>query len=292
MDLIIIIFGYLYGRKFHPKKYIEQVFFLALILFIFFCTVYAAPNLLALENPKAVLNKLVFLGIGVCVFTYWFSSLFYKKKQQENSKRGTIQIKDIIKIFTVYLLLSLVFVGGIFTYRMDLIDEQIALSIQNVLIYIILFLIGVFISASNIKTLQWHDFKLPIIMVLANTIFACFMLIIWKESAVLLSGFGWASLSAAMISQKLNPLLAVQALIVDMIRGLISIIFLELFGRHQPQAAISTTGVLSCDAFLPMIKQHCGEQYVLDAFKAGLLLSLFCPLNIFIAIHFTQSVTN
>ncbi|WP_436662300.1 LysO family transporter [Acinetobacter sp. P1(2025)] len=293
MDFIVILLGYIFGRIFKPKSYIEPIFALALLFFIFFCSAYAASDILKFQNIFSFIYKVLILSFGVCLFSYVFCALFYEKNKKITlgvSKKN--KIMEIIKIILIYVVIISVFLGGIIAYKFNVIALSFALKAQHNLILIILFLIGILISSQKLKKISWDDLKLPFLMILANSLFGLIMLLVWKDSLALLSGFGWASLSAAMISQKLGAFIAVQALMVDMLRGMFSILFIQFLSRSYPEAAISTTGVLSCDAFLPLIQKYSGTEYMLKAFKTGVLLSLFSPLNIFIAIYLTQRMTS
>ncbi|WP_111413997.1 lysine exporter LysO family protein [Billgrantia lactosivorans] len=99
----------------------------------------------------------------------------------------------------------------------------------------------------------------------------------WNEGLALASGFGWYSLSAILVGDRLGPLLGGVAFFNDLARELLAFILIPLTIRRHAPLAIGYGGATSMDFTLPVIQQHGGVACVPIAVVSGFLLSLLSP---------------
>lgn len=99
----------------------------------------------------------------------------------------------------------------------------------------------------------------------------------WNEGLALASGFGWYSLSAILVGDRLGPLLGGVAFFNDLTRELLAFILIPLTIRRHAPLAIGYGGATSMDFTLPVIQQHGGVACVPVAVVSGFILSLLSP---------------
>lgn len=131
------------------------------------------------------------------------------------------------------------------------------------------------------------------IFTIAGTLLACLLisfLLPWRTSAECLavgSGFGYYSLSSIFITEYKGAELGTVALLANISREIITLLFapllLKLFGRFAPIAA---GGATTMDTTLPIITKTSGSSLVILSifhgfivdFSVPLLVTLFCSL--------------
>lgn len=101
-----------------------------------------------------------------------------------------------------------------------------------------------------------------------------------NHGLALAAGVGWYSLSGALISQELGPVMGSIAFLSDLSRELIAIVLIPLLMPRSPACAIGYGGATSMDFTLPVIQRCGGAQTVPVAIVSGFLLSLAGPILI------------
>jgi uncharacterized membrane protein YbjE (DUF340 family) len=94
------------------------------------------------------------------------------------------------------------------------------------------------------------------------------------------AGLGWYSLSAVMISEMHSAVLGTVAFIVNLSRELLAILFIPVFSRFFPLAAVSAGGAASMDVLLGLISRHNRLGVTLIAFGQGVVCSMMVPILI------------
>ncbi len=91
-------------------------------------------------------------------------------------------------------------------------------------------------------------------------------------------GLGYYSLSSTIISQQVSPALGSVALLANIMREVICLVFTPVmikgFGLLGP---IFAGGATSNDSSLPVIAKFCGERYAIIAIFTGVVLTLAVP---------------
>ena len=93
------------------------------------------------------------------------------------------------------------------------------------------------------------------------------------------SGFGYYSLSSILIAELDSNRLAVIALLANIFREIVTLLFTPLmvkyFGRIAP---ITVGGATSMDTTLPIITQFSGKEYVIISIFNGTVLTILVPV--------------
>ena len=98
------------------------------------------------------------------------------------------------------------------------------------------------------------------------------------ESLSVAAGFGWYSLSGAIITDLGDPALGAVAFMSNIIRETIGLLTIPLVAASRyPLVAIGLGGATSMDVTLPVIERSCGPHTVPLSIASGLFLSLLVP---------------
>ena len=102
-----------------------------------------------------------------------------------------------------------------------------------------------------------------------------------RDTLAVSAGFGYYSLSSVIITQHGEPLIAAIALLANMTREIITLVFSPLCqsigGRLGPLAA---GGAASMDTCLPIIARTSGERFAIVAVFSGVVLEVTVPILI------------
>ena len=108
-----------------------------------------------------------------------------------------------------------------------------------------------------------------------------------QDSLAVGSGLGYYSLSSLYITQERGEMLGVIALLANLIRELLSIVFIPAFARYFGKLApIASAGATSMDTTLPMITQAVGKQYAMLSVFHGTILSILVPFLVMFILSF------
>lgn len=181
------------------------------------------------------------------------------------------------------------FVLGLLIGRLDLLYHGLNPDrISTWVIYLLMFLVGVGVGADKkalraLLTINLKIFWIPV-GTIAGTLagMAVLSLFIRQLSVAELmavgSGFGYYSLSSVIITEMHSAELGVIALLSNVIREIITLLFaplfMVLFGKLAPIAA---GGATSMDTTLPVITQTSGKEFALMALFHGIVLSILVP---------------
>ena len=101
-----------------------------------------------------------------------------------------------------------------------------------------------------------------------------------KTGLALASGFGWYSLSGILISESFGPVVGSAAFFNDLLRELITIIFIPLLITRQRSMTLGLSGATSMDFTLPILQRTGGIEIVPAAIVHGFIMSLLAPILI------------
>lgn len=162
-----------------------------------------------------------------------------------------------------------------------------------VLMHILLFLVGMdltlFRLRSQIRQLRLIHLWVPWLVMLGSWLGVLlggfFMDLNWPTLLVFANGYGWFSLSGVMVEQHLGVHFGMLALLTDLVRELLGILWVVVFGKYHPICCVGITGTAAMDSALPLIRQATKPYAIPLALYSGVVLSLSVPLllNLFIA---------
>lgn len=97
------------------------------------------------------------------------------------------------------------------------------------------------------------------------------------HAAAVSSGMGYYSLTAAMITQKVNPEMGFVAFISNFLREVLTLLVTPFLTRFTRLGTVALGGATTMDTTLAVMKQYLSEKEVFVAFASGVLLTLAVP---------------
>lgn len=255
------------------------------VYFLLFSVAFeAAQHLSQLSWQTLALQGFVITTLIVIANIIICLAVYLPKTKIDSPQTKKISFKHIV----IDLLKTCIALGlGVMSYY---VFEPIQLptwaNSWNILL-ILMFLIGVDLAflKLNKKLINAKMLLLPLLIMISSSLITLIFPFIFKdlgfkESLALAQGYGWYSLSPALMNQFGNAHLGTLALIIDLSREIFAILFIQSLGRIYPNTAIGLGGATSMDATLGIIKESCGHQYMGLAVITGLVLSCLAPLLI------------
>lgn len=156
-------------------------------------------------------------------------------------------------------------------------------------LYLLMFLVGISIGADgrSLQAIRKHGTRLALVPVftIAGTFLGVALVsglsdrIGIVEGLAVGAGFGYYSLSAVIISEFHSEALGVVALLSNVMREVITLLFAPLmvawFGKLAP---IASAGATSMDTTLPIISASAGKEYAIVALFHGIVLTILVPI--------------
>lgn len=198
--------------------------------------------------------------------------------------------KNIFRPMKSTLIISGAFISGILLGLFHPFSASFDASGWSIyVLYGLLFFAGIGIGSDSnslaaLKRMRGLTILFPFITILgalAGSIFAWLFLPDFKLEDVLAvgSGMGYYSLSSIMISEIRGETLGTIALISNLIREFITLLFapllITLFGKYGPIAA---GGATSMDTSLAVIMRYSGREYTIISIYSGVVITFLVPV--------------
>lgn len=184
------------------------------------------------------------------------------------------------------------FVLGILAGRLDQFPQWLdAGQYSTWVLYLLMFLVGIGVGADKKALRTLATFNLKILMVPVSTITGTLLgvSVVWffvkqlsfTELLAVGSGFGYYSLSSVIITELYSAELGVIALLSNVIREVITLLFAPLFVHFSGKLApIASAGATSMDTTLPIITNVSGKEFALIALFHGIVLTILVPFMV------------
>ena len=185
------------------------------------------------------------------------------------------------------LIILLFFIIGIICGQFDLKIPDYSLQV----LYLLLFFVGISIGAdkkswSTILQMKHKILYIPIITILGTLLgvsITIFFIKTLSQKDILSigAGFGYYSLSSIIITKVSTPLAGATALLSNIFRESLTLIFAPLIHKYfGALAPIGAGGATSMDTTLPVIIKTSGKEYVAISIFHGTFLTVIVPLII------------
>jgi len=190
------------------------------------------------------------------------------------------------------LIILAFFIGGLFLGMYELLPNQLLTKDYSMYaLYVLMFLVGIGIGSNkkSLETIKSVNFKIvlvPISVITGTYIGVAFFSLIQDklnliESLAIGSGFGYYSLSSVLITEISGETLGVIALLSNISREIITLLFTPIFARYFGKLApISCGGATSMDTTLPIITKYIGSDYAIISVFSGVVLTILIPFII------------
>jgi uncharacterized membrane protein YbjE (DUF340 family) len=159
---------------------------------------------------------------------------------------------------------------------------------SSYVLYVLMFMVGLGIGADTSAMRALATFNLKIFMVPVSTIIGTLLgvsllsLIVKQFNLMELlavgSGFGYYSLSSVIITEMHSAELGVVALLSNVSREVITLLFAPVFVKYFGKLApVSAGGATSMDTTLPIISATSGKEFAMIALFHGVVLTIIVP---------------
>lgn len=197
------------------------------------------------------------------------------------------------------LLILACFVLGVTLARLGwLPDLLLHTDFSSYALYALVLLVGIGMGSELkqsfllVKTMHLRILLVPFTTVVGTllgvTLFSVIMpAFSLQDSLAIGSGLGYYSLSSLYITQLRGETLGVIALLANLIREVLSLIFIPLMAkRFGKLAPIASAGATSMDTCLPIITQSVGKRYAMLSVFHGTILTLLVPFLVSFVLSF------
>lgn len=158
---------------------------------------------------------------------------------------------------------------------------------MTVLLMILILLVGVGLKGSGITLkevmINKRGMQVSLVFTLAVLASGVVFALLFEEVSIsqgmaLSAGFGWYSLSAIVMTDAYGAVWGSVALFNDLIREFAALLFIPVFMRRYPAAAVGLGGATSLDFTLPIIQQSGGLSVVPLAISYGFIINIVSPV--------------
>lgn len=186
------------------------------------------------------------------------------------------------------LTIVLFFAVGIAAGLFALVPFLSAPAYSEYSLYILMFLVGVSVAGDpkTFETLKHFNIKIllvPLCVVVGSLIGggvvgAISSPLTIKDGLLISAGFGYYSLSSILITKFYSESVGVIALLANIGREVMTLIFAPLLARHFGKLApIAAGGATSMDTTLPVITLASGKRFAIISVFSGVLLTVLVP---------------
>jgi uncharacterized membrane protein YbjE (DUF340 family) len=186
---------------------------------------------------------------------------------------------------TILLFFALGVMVGIFNFAPSYIIQN---DLSHWALYLLMLLVGIGIGAdaSALKAIKALNFRIalvPLFTIVGTTLGVLLVYLILpmfnlSDMLAIGYGFGYYSLSSIFIADIRGDELGVVALLANIMREIITLlfapIFASLFGKLSP---IVSGGATSMDTTLPIITKSSGKDYAMVSLIHGVILTILVP---------------
>jgi len=190
------------------------------------------------------------------------------------------------------LIILAFFVTGLFFGMYKLLpDTMLHNDYSLYALYVLMFLVGIGVGSNKktweiIKSVNFKILLVPLSVITGTYIGVIIFSLLQNnititEAIAVGSGFGYYSLSSVLITEVSGETLGVIALLSNIIREIITLLFTPVFARYFGKLApISSGGATAMDTTLPIITKYIGADYAIISVFSGVVLTILVPFLI------------
>lgn len=194
-------------------------------------------------------------------------------------------MKDILFISALFIL---GIVLGIFGFLPGTFNAG---NWSEIALYLLLLFVGISIGSdketlSTIKRMRGWLIMLPIVIVAGSLLFSLLTLLIFNdltanEVLAVSSGMGYYSLSSIIISKLHGDTLGTIALVSNLIREIITLLFTPFLIKYTGKLTpIASGGATAMDTTLPVVVRFSGKAYVMLSIYTGVVITILVPFMV------------
>lgn len=190
------------------------------------------------------------------------------------------------------LIIIAFFIAGLLLALFFTIPEQyISTNASSYALYFLMFLVGIGVGSDQkvLQVLRNMNLKIllvPLCVIIGtalglSVLYLLYPVYNYNEYMAIGAGYGYYSLSSIFITEISGELLGVVALLSNIIREIITLLFTPVFFKYFGKLApISSGGATAMDTTLPVITKFVGKEYAIVSVFSGVVLTILVPLII------------
>lgn len=168
------------------------------------------------------------------------------------------------------------------------------INFKTYVLYLLLFFVGLQVGSEKrfyeiLKKLKLKDLLFPFISLTGSVVFSVLIFLFirfpLKEGIAIVSGMGYYSLSSILVTEFRNEYFGVIALLTNLLREIITLIFtpllVKIFGKSFP---VASGGATTVDTTLPVIIKYSGKDFLLISIINGFILTAIVPFVIILVL--------
>lgn len=286
--LVCLFLGFIFARRL--PNWLEKLAFKILPYFTYILLVAIAvefsQTLHSIAHPEKILSNALIIATMTSLGAFLVCYALFKLigvKPTSGRVSPELLVKSLINISYAFIALAIGY--GVAEFS-GYLGYQLHLSTWNLLL-VFMFLIGLDLAYSplNRSWLNWKILLVPIGCILGSLLGAFVSLYLvhgigLKDLIMLSQGYGFYSMTGIVVSELKNAELGSVALMNDLFREIIAILFMYIIGWRYPRSAISSAAATAMDVTLPMVKQACGNEFIPHAMVSGFILSVLAPIAV------------
>lgn len=189
------------------------------------------------------------------------------------------------------IILVLCFVAGLalgyWTGLAPILEEY---PISNILLCLLMFTVGISVGSDEetikgFRKLNKRVLALPFLTILGTAIGGVIAALIFSQkifpTLAISAGMAYYSLSSIIITEKLGVALGAVALLTNIFRELMAILFAPLLAKYfGPYAPIAAGGATTMDVTLPSILKASGKAYLVPSVYHGFICDFSVPIMV------------
>lgn len=187
------------------------------------------------------------------------------------------------------IIIIILFAAGITISYFKILPENITqIDISYYALLLLMFMVGLTTGADSETFKVLKKAKLNILMTPIAAIIGTWLgvsivstmlpTISLTESLAIGSGFGYYSLSSILIENVKGEVLGVTALIANIMREILTLLFTPIIAKYFGKIApITLGGATSMDTTLPIITKYVGTEYTIISVFNGTILTILVP---------------
>ncbi len=186
------------------------------------------------------------------------------------------------------ILLVCFFFGIIIGYLQIMPSNLIELNLAHWTVLFMLFTVGIGMGTNArawhiIRELKGRILLIPLGILIGTTIggIASWLIlkdIAFKDALAIVLGLGYYSLSSMLITQYSNPDIGSLALLVNMVRELVTLLFAPILVKIAGGLGPLSVAAASSEACVPIIAKTSGERNAILAIFSGTILTALVPI--------------
>ncbi|CAN0620849.1 putative Lysine exporter LysO [Burkholderia multivorans] len=287
--LVALIAGFLVGRCLPTATRTLLVRFITPLVWVLLLSIgHQFGNVLSRGTGVRHAVGLALLFAFLTTAVPWLLIVLTTSKTKQPNISRILNFGTILKPLRECAIALLAVAIGVATSLISFSDslENMPFPSSNQFLYLLIGLVGMDMVGISVSR-SWLSAKtlaIPFVVVIGSLLGGLLASAIGRQpmsiALALSSGFGWFTLSGALVASHIGDMYGTIALLTDLFRELLAIVLLYSVGARFSDSCIAASGATALDSTLPIIKQICKPIEIPTAIVSGLILTLAAPFLI------------